>query len=93
MSAAHRPRPRGRVVVLSGVWIAAVALVLLGFAEALPSGFGTAAFVGVTVPLVVSTTTRDWHAADRPWPRSRQRLAGRRAYLHVGYVSEALMRH
>jgi hypothetical protein len=39
------------------VWIAALAFVLLGFAEALPSGLGNAALIGVTVPLVVSTIT------------------------------------
>jgi len=55
--AAHRPRLQSRVVVLSGVWIAALACVLLGFAEALPSGLGNAALIGVTVPLVVSTIT------------------------------------
>jgi hypothetical protein len=55
--AAHRPRLRARVVVLSGVWIAALAFVLLGIAETLPSGLGNAALIGVTVPLVVSTIT------------------------------------
>ena len=49
------PRVRGRVVVLAAVWIAALACVLGGLVEALPSGFGNAAFVAVTVPLVGST--------------------------------------
>jgi hypothetical protein len=37
------------------VWIAALACVVGGLVEALPSGFGNAAFVAVTVPLVGST--------------------------------------
>jgi MFS family permease len=56
-TAAHRPRLRARVVVLSGVWIAALAFVLLGFVEALPGGLANAAIVGVTFPLVLSTVT------------------------------------
>ena len=55
--AAHRPRLRARVVVLSGIWIAALALVLLGLVEALPGGLANAAFVGATLPLVLSTVT------------------------------------
>jgi hypothetical protein len=54
---ANHPRVRARVVVLSGIWIAALALVLLGFVEALPGGLANAAIVGVTFPLVLSTVT------------------------------------
>ena len=52
-----RTRIRTKVVVLSAAWIIAVALVLVGFVEALQTNLGNAAFVGVTVPLVVSTVT------------------------------------
>ena len=50
----HR-RSRWHAPALVALWIAALALVLLGFVEALPGG--NAAFVGVTLPLVLSTVT------------------------------------
>src|ERR1035437_5374246 len=48
----HR-HSRWQAPALVALWIAALALVLLGFVEALPGG--NAAFVGVTLPLVLST--------------------------------------
>jgi len=54
---AGRPRLRMRVLALSAAWITAVVLVLVGFLESLQTNLGTAAFVGVTLPLVVSTVT------------------------------------
>jgi len=50
----HR-HSRWHAPALVALWIAALALVLLGFVEALPSGLANAAFVGVTLPLVLST--------------------------------------
>jgi len=52
----HR-RSRWHAPALVALWIAALALVLLGFVEALPGGLANAAFVGVTLPLVLSTVT------------------------------------
>ncbi len=54
---AGRPRLRLRMLALSAAWIIAVVLVLVGFLESLQTNLSNAAFVGVTLPLVVSTVT------------------------------------
>jgi hypothetical protein len=52
----HR-HSRWQAPALVALWIAALALVLLGFVEALPGGLANEAFVGVMLPLVLSTVT------------------------------------
>jgi hypothetical protein len=52
----HR-RSRWHAPALVALWIAALALVLLGFVEALPGGLANETFVGVMLPLVLSTVT------------------------------------